>query len=95
MMMNNKELELELEKKCVHFARENGYVSMKIEKNGHKGVPDRLFIGKNRIYFIEFKKSGGGVVSKQQVFWNNLLKSNKIESYFCDNFDEFKAILNH
>lgn len=95
MMMNNKELELELEKKCVHFARENGYVSMKIEKNGHKGIPDRLFIGKNRIYFIEFKKSGGGVVSKQQVFWNNLLKSNKIESYFCDNFDEFKAILNH
>lgn len=89
----NKE-ELKLEEKCVHFARENGYVSMKIEKNGHKGVPDRLFIGENRIYFIEFKKPHGGVVSKQQGFWHNLLKFNKIETYFCDNFDEFKAILN-
>ena len=90
--MNNKERELE--EKCVRFARKNGFVSMKIEKNGHKGVPDRLFIGKNRIYFIEFKKQGGGVVSKQQAFWYNLLKSNKIEAYICDNFDEFKAILN-
>ena len=91
--MNNKELELE--EKCVHFARKKGYVSMKIEKNGHKGVPDRLFIGENRIYFIEFKKPGGGVLSKQQLFWYNLLNYNKIESYICDNFDEFKAILNH
>ena len=89
----NKE-ELKLEEKCVRLARKNGFVSMKIEKTGHKGVPDRLFIGKNRIYFIEFKKPGGGVVSKQQLFWHNLLKSNGIEAYFCDNFDEFKAILN-
>ena len=89
----NKE-ERELEEKCVRLARKNGFVSMKIEKNGHRGVPDRLFIGKNRIYFIEFKKPGGGVVSKQQLFWHNLLKSNGIEAYFCDNFDEFKAILN-
>ena len=90
--MNNKERELE--EKCVLFARKNGFVSMKIEKTGHKGVPDRLFIGENRIFFIEFKKPGGGVVSKQQLFWNNLLKSNGIEAYFCDNFDDFKAILN-
>ena len=38
------------------FARENGYVSMKIEKTVIKEFPDRLFIGENRIYFIEFKK---------------------------------------
>ena len=90
--MNKKERELE--EKCVRLARENGFVSMKIEKNGHKGVPDRLFIGENRIYFIEFKKPCGGEVSKQQFFWHNLLKSNGIEAYFCDNFDEFKDILN-
>ena len=89
----NKE-ELKLEEKCVRLARKNGFVSMKIEKNGHKGVPDRLFIGKNRIYFIEFKKPGGGVVSRQQLFWHNFLKSNGIEAYFCDNFDVFEDILN-
>ena len=89
-----KQYETDLEKQCVRFARENGYVSMKIEKNGHKGVPDRLFLGKNRIYFIEFKRSGGGVVSKEQLFWHKLLKDNEIEAYFCDNFDDFKAILN-
>lgn len=89
-----KQSETDLEKQCVRFARENGYVSMKIEKNGHKGVPDRLFIGKNRIYFIEFKRPGGGVVSKEQLFWHKLLKDNEIEAYFCDNFDKFKDILN-
>ena len=90
--MNNKERELE--EKCVLFARKNGFVSMKIEKTGHRGAPDRLFIGKNRIFFIEFKKPGGGVVSRQQLFWHNFLKSNGIEAYFCDNFDEFEDILN-
>lgn len=89
-----KQSESNLEKQCVRFARENGYVSMKIEKNGHKGVPDRLFVGKNRIYFIEFKRPGGGVVSKEQAFWYKLLKDNGIEAYFCDNFDKFKDILN-
>lgn len=90
-----KQSETDLEKQCVRLARKNGFVSMKIEKNGHKGVPDRLFIGKNQIYFIEFKRPGGGVVSKQQLFWHNFLKSNGIKAYFCDNFNDFKAILNH
>ncbi len=88
-----KKIENELEVKCCRFARDCGFAALKIEKNKHKGVPDRLFIGDERVLFVEFKKKGQGIVSKEQTYWKNFLQDNKVESYIMDDYQEFKLMI--
>ena len=53
--MEKKEYELEVA--CRLLARESGWVMLKLEKNGHKGVPDDLLISpEGKCKLIEFKK---------------------------------------
>ena len=92
--MSRKRLENQLENLCIRYARERGwFVLPKFETNGGTGVPDRLFIKESRTVFIEFKVFGG-VLSKQQEFWGEQLKSQGVEWYVCFTFQEFMDILN-
>ena len=80
-----KHKELDLEKKCVEYARQKGVISVKLERNGNKGIPDRVFIFKGGYsFFIEFKKPqknkegqkkvvGGGRLSSEQIAWADFL----------------------
>lgn len=62
--------ELDFEKRCRAAARLAGWVALKVEKNGHKGVPDDLFIGPNgRCVLIEFKKDERQRPRPEQVLW--------------------------
>jgi len=39
---------------------------------GHRGMPDRLFLRKGRIMFIEFKAPGGKLSARQQYMVRQL-----------------------
>lgn len=65
-----KQDELILENACRTLARQSGWVACKLEKNGHKGIPDDLFISPDeRILLIEFKKDEKQKPRQEQVHW--------------------------
>lgn len=62
--------ELELENKCRAYARTNGWVACKLEKNGNKGVPDDLFISPREVcLLVEFKKDASQKLRPEQKLW--------------------------
>lgn len=87
-----KHTELELEQRCCAYARSQHVAAVKLERNGHKGIPDRLFIFRTGItIFVEFKKpEGGGIVSKEQRFWLDFLKP---AATLVSDFDTFTIIV--
>jgi hypothetical protein len=50
--------ESSLEKKLVTYAKSKGVLTYKWSSPAHRGVPDRIFIGKDRILFLEIKAPG-------------------------------------
>lgn len=58
-------LEVDLEQSCRLLAEKHGCKLLKLQKV--KGWPDRLLIAPaGRMFFMEFKKEGGGTVSAFQ-----------------------------
>lgn len=83
--------EHELEERCVRYARQQGVLAVKLEKNAHTGIPDRLFIFQGgAVIFVEFKKGKGGRVSRFQKQYLSFLYP---RAYIIDNFDDFVVIL--
>ena len=81
-----------LERQCCDIARSAGLASVKIEKNGHSGVPDRLFIAEGgNVLFVEFKRPDGrGNVSDEQSFWLSFLGAGGV---LVDSVEGFKSAL--
>lgn len=62
--------ELDFEKRCRAHARALGWVCCKLEKNGHKGIPDDLFISPAQVcYLVEFKKDEKQKPRPEQRVW--------------------------
>jgi glycine cleavage system H lipoate-binding protein len=85
-----KRIESELEKKCSQYARERGWASVKLEKNWNKGVPDRLFVKNDKVFFVEFKKDSKQILTKEQIFWCEFTKP---IHFVISNFEDFKEIV--
>jgi len=86
-----KKTESELENKCCTYARSKGIASVKIEKCGHVGIPDRLFIKEGgECLFVEFKKTNGrGVISDAQNLWAKFLDN---KHAFIDDYNDFTSL---
>lgn len=84
--------EKNLENECCAIARRLGIISIKLEKNAHTGIPDRLFLKNGKAVFVEFKAKGG-VISENQTFWRQILQGNGFAHYYCDNVADFFNIL--
>ena len=64
-----KQIESELEKACVKFARSNGWDCWKNEKNGNKGIPDYSLLKSGVFLLVEFKTESGKV-SHEHIYWD-------------------------
>ena len=83
--------ELELERKCRAWARQNGWVCCKLEKNGCKGIPDDLFISPAQVcHLVEFKKDEKQKPRPEQAVW--LARFSKI-AHLVGSFAEFCLVL--
>lgn len=83
--------ELALERRCREYARANGWVCCKLEKNGCKGIPDDLFISPDQVcYLVEFKKDEKQKPRPEQAVW--LARFSKI-AHLVSSFDEFCRVL--
>lgn len=87
-----KHEELDLEKRCRAWARANGWVAWKNEKNGCKGIPDDSFLSPdgNTFLLVEFKKDARQRLRPEQETWRQRYPNVIFVIY---SFDDFKALL--
>ena len=86
-----KHLETLLERECCTYARKLGIASIKLEKNGNKGVPDRLFVKEGGdCFFVEFKKSAKEVLKPEQKYWADFLGTKSAVIYDFEIFKELE-----
>lgn len=63
-------VEEKIERECCRIARQAGWVAVKMEKDGHKGIPDRLFLHPSGVFFmVEFKKDTKQKPRPEQMIW--------------------------
>lgn len=60
-----KGIEGKIEQYLVKRVKVSGGMCLKL--SGYKGIPDRIVLMNGKVYFVEVKKTGGGVVSEAQV----------------------------
>ena len=81
-----------IEKKVSDYAKEQGLLTYKFSSPSQRGVPDRIFIGKSNVFFIEFKSPGKTPTNLQ---WSiiNKFKDMNITTYVCDGVEQGKQII--
>lgn len=89
MAMEHKELDFE--KECRRMARRAGWIAVKIEKNGHKGIPDDLFISPDgKCVLVELKKDNKQRPRPEQTAW---MERFPMLCYLVGDTDTFKQVL--
>jgi len=89
--MNQKEKELEAA--CTRYARERGWLSIKLENTGHTGIPDRLYLKDGKAIFVEFKTPGSGRLSVFQSHWLERLNCERFTARTIWTMEEFKELI--
>ena len=85
-------LENEIETKIVKYAKSQNVLSFKMNSVTSKGLPDRMFISKTSIFFIEFKRLGAKP-TKLQSYMMSELKDYNCKVYVVDDVEQGKRII--
>ena len=85
--------ESNLEKRCVAFAKEQGWLSYKFTSPQIAGVPDRLFVKAGQVLFVEFKVLKSGRLTKLQEVAIARLREEQMRVAVVDDFQVFKQTL--
>jgi hypothetical protein len=64
--------ESEIERSAASYAKKLGMMTYKLESRRVAGWPDRLFIWKGHVWFIEFKARDGNLTPLQRHIINDL-----------------------
>ena len=81
-----------LEKQCCTWAKNRGWLVYKFTSPGNAGVPDRIFIRKGIVVFVEFKSKYGKLNATQRYQIECLIKQEMIILVIKD-FNIFKNML--
>jgi len=82
-------MEYRIERMCCELAKRHGVLNLKIAKRGY---PDRLFFGRSKFAFVEFK-THKGVLSLQQKHVIFVLAQHGIEVQVITTVEQFKRLL--
>ena len=85
-------LERDLEAACCRLAKAAGWYCRKLSGPGHRSMPDRMFIRRGIVLFIEFKRPGERPTELQRLEHEQLAAHGALVIW-TDSFDEFKEIL--
>lgn len=84
--------ESKVEYAVVTWWKNRGGLQLKINVQGARGWPDRLFLAPGRPVFIEFKRVGEKGRPLQEYI-HKQLQQRGYEVYVCDTYDDAIAIL--
>jgi len=85
-------LERDIERKAVKEAEKDGWLSYKFASPAHRGVPDRIFIKRGHVVFIEFK-TPTGKTTKLQERELEIINSHGATAAVAHSIDEALGIL--
>lgn len=81
-----------IESKTVNYAKSKGWLVYKFTSPGNRAVPDRIFIRKGIVFFIEFKTLGKKATKLQKKVHDDI-NYHHIIVYVIDNFLEGKKLI--
>ena len=86
--------EQKTEERCVARVKSLGGLALKLALLGLRGFPDRtILLPGGRIFFVEFKRAGGGRFSQQQSIWSERLTDLGFGVYDVRSALEFETAL--
>lgn len=86
------ELEADLEKDAIKFARHRGWFSRKYKGPGRRSHPDRLFAKAGKIFWVEFKR---WPAEPTELQWEEIgaMRAVGLDVLFIDSIEDFYACL--
>lgn len=81
-----------VEKESCEFAEKRGWMTVKLEKCNIDSMPDRLFMRRGRVIFIEFKRWGVEATVKQLKRHRDI-RAHGVETFVCDTVEDAMEIL--
>lgn len=82
--------ESQIEAKLVAYCRERGLLTFKFSSPAHRGVPDRIIIGKGRVMFLELKKKGKRPTALQEHVGKQMIEAG-VHWTWADSFANARA----
>lgn len=85
-------LEKQIEQKVCEYAKKFGVGVYKFTSPARAAVPDRMFIYKGRVFFIEFKREGQKPTPAQERE-HNRMRQHEINVFVVDNVTEGEFVI--
>jgi hypothetical protein len=85
-------LEKDIEAKACQAAKNLGWLVYKFASPARRSVPDRMFIKRGRVVFIEFKRPGGKLTRGQEREGDRIRQAG-LPVYVCDSAASAQQIL--
>ncbi len=85
-------LEKQIEQKVCDYAKSKGVLAYKFTSPARAAVPDRMFIYKGRVFFIEFKREGQKPTPAQERE-HNRMRQHEINVFVVDNVTEGEFVI--
>ena len=87
-------LEKDIENPVCAYARRQGWLVYKFTSPSRRSVPDRIFMGFGKVFFIEFKAPGKKPTEKQYLEMDKLLNKG-LTVYIVDNVNKGKNLIDY
>lgn len=84
--------EASIENTVAHIAERSGYITRKAQWAGRRGAPDRVFFGRGRCVWIEFKERDEDIEGQQEREIRRLQAAYP-HVHVCDNVEDALRIL--
>jgi hypothetical protein len=85
-------LEKQIEAKVCDYAKECGLGVYKFTSPARAAVPDRMFMYKGRVFFIEFKREGQKATPAQERE-HNRMRQHQINVFVVDNVEQGEIVI--
>lgn len=87
-----KDRESKVEKEACKYAELRGWMVVKLMLCSIDSMPDRMFMRKGVVIFIEFKRPGEEATVKQAKRHRDI-QAKGVKTFVCDDLDQAKEIL--
>jgi hypothetical protein len=84
-------LEKSIEAAGCNYAKSRGWCEFKTASPGRPGFPDRTYVRRGVVLFVEWKRPGG-VLSKLQIVVHRELREHGANVHVIDNLEDAKAL---
>lgn len=81
-----------IEKKCCEWAKSNEWLVYKFVSPNNRAVPDRIFIKRGEVVFVEFKALGKKPTKLQERIITRL-RENGATVHVIDNLEDFINVM--